>query len=264
MHASRYTSRLGTVPALLALTAALAGCNVAPDTQAGASAPAAPEDELAGAVPTPTFVPVQGLQPPQFESISPPASAAEPEPAPPSDAAAAPAASDPVAAPPAGGVAPAPAPQPTPSLIVAGAQTVRLDDDAWYGGWKQSKTYGGRSATWIYGTGTPYSTMAATFELAGQPAGDAVLSIEGMDGENAPKMQISILVNGAELWRGANPLPDDDYSLDTGNWATYSWNIPAAFLRPGANTITIVALSEGSVGQPPFMMLDYADLTIGG
>lgn len=148
--------------------------------------------------------------------------------------------------------------------MVAGAESVRLDDDAWYGGWQQSKTYGGRSATWIYGTGTEFSTMEAAFELSGQPWGEASLAVEGMDGENAPKMEISILVNGENIYTGPNRLPDDDHDLATGTWATYTWPFDAARLQPGVNTITIVALSPGSVGQPPFFMLDYADLAIGG
>ncbi len=268
MHASRYITRLAAVSAVMSV---LASCTWEPGLLAGTPAQAGASDSAAGAVPTPTFVPVQGLQPPRFESISPPASASEGNAAP-STAAAPPTPAEPAASvPPATGepvVAPPatdePVSPPTEVSVVAGAESIRLDDEAWIGGWKQSKTYGGRSATWIYGTGTDYSAMEASFTLAAQPAGSALLSIEGMDGEHAPKMQISILVNGILLWTGPNPLPDDDFDLASGTWDSFGWTIPAWLLQPGSNTITIVALSEGSFGQPPFMMLDYADLSLSG
>lgn len=269
MHASRIITAMLVV---LGTTATLASCTLALDGVAEQPAQqSAPGSGANNAVPTPTFVPVQALQPPRFEGWPPAAASSGAPPAP-----GAPTAEAPTGAPttevPAGGqpTAEAPtggqpaAPQPTPPTLVGGAQSLRLDDDAWFGGWKQGKSYGGRSATWIYGTGTEYNTMEAAFELAGQPAGGATLSIEGMDGENVPKMSISILVNDSAIYTGLNPLPDDDHDLATGTWATYGWNFDAALLRPGLNRITIVALSDGGFGQPPFMMLDYADLSIEG
>jgi hypothetical protein len=81
-----------------------------------------------------------------------------------------------------------------------------------------------------------------------------------MDSENNPKTLISIAVNGAEIYNGPNPLPDDDHPLETGTWASYTWAFDASLLRPGANEIRIRNLDIGEFSRPPFFMLDYAQL----
>lgn len=160
--------------------------------------------------------------------------------------------------------------QPTPTFVpvsgavaVAGEQTVRLEDDVWQGSYRRSggsSVYGGRTATWIYGSGTAYSTMQAAFEVTGQPVGSAELRVEGMDSEGPSKTAIQITVNGTQTFDGANPLPDDDLPLDSGTWATATWTFDAALLRPGSNLISIVNRSPGQFSRPPFFMLDYAEI----
>ncbi|MBV9788453.1 MAG: hypothetical protein JOZ51_09790, partial [Chloroflexi bacterium] len=152
-----------------------------------------------------------------------------------------------------------PTPEPTPGTA---ANEIRLEDTAWQGGFRQGRGYGGRSATWIYGSGTSYSTMTAAVTLDRQPQGTAVLRVEGMDSEGRAKTPIVITVNGREIFRGANPLPDDDLPLETGTWASASWNFDPALLQPGSNTIQIRNLAEGAVGRPPFFMLDYAVVVV--
>lgn len=142
--------------------------------------------------------------------------------------------------------------------------TVRLEDGTWQGGYNLSQgasRYGGRSATWIYGNTTEYSVMRVSFEVIGQPAGEAQLLIEGMDSEGRQKTPISIAVNGTEIYNGPNPLPDDDLPLETGTWASNTWSFDAAVLEPGRNQITISNLAGGTFGRPPFFMLDYAELS---
>jgi hypothetical protein len=68
------------------------------------------------------------------------------------------------------------------------------------------------------------------------------------------------LVNGVEIYNGPNPLPDDDQPLETGTWASQSWEFDAALLHAGQNEITISNLAEGAFSRPPFFMLDYARL----
>ncbi|HEX6290348.1 MAG TPA: hypothetical protein VFZ66_14235 [Herpetosiphonaceae bacterium] len=186
------------------------------------SAPSAVAAAPTPKVPTPTFVPVGGDVPP----ASPPASSP----------------------PAAGGDAAAP---------------LLLEDTAWQGGYRRASgnsVYGGRTATWIYGSSTQYNTMQAIFELTVQPGGMAELSIEGMDSEGAAKTPIRISVNNTEIFNGPNPLPDDDLPLDTGTWATYTWRFDAVLLRPGRNVIGISNLAPGAFSRPPFFMLDYAHL----
>jgi serine/threonine protein kinase len=144
-----------------------------------------------------------------------------------------------------------------------GTQTIRLDDATWQGSYRRSDgqtIYGGRSATWIYGTNTGYDTMQASFQLAGQPLGAAVLTIDGMDSEDRAKTPISISINNIEIYRGRNPLPNDDEPVATGVWGTVAWRFDGALLQPGQNTITISTLTPGEIGRPPFFMLDFADL----
>lgn len=169
-----------------------------------------------------------------------------------------------------GGGAPAQPPQPPVSGVTAvppattGVQTVRLEDDVWQGSYRRSggpTVYGGRSATWIYGTGTQYSTMQARFEVVGQPAGTAELRVEGMDSEGPGKTLIQITINGQPIFEGGNPLPDDDQPLATGTWATTRWPFAASLLRPGANVVQVANLSPGQFSRPPFFMLDYAEIS---
>ena len=142
--------------------------------------------------------------------------------------------------------------------------TIRFEDTDWQGSYRRAagRTYGGRTATWIYGTATEYSTMQASFDLDQQPAGTAELGVEGMDSEGAAKTPISVRVNGVEVYNGPNPLPDDDQPLETGTWAIFTWTFDAALLRAGRNEISVSNLAEGAFSRPPFFMLDYANLKL--
>jgi hypothetical protein len=156
------------------------------------------------------------------------------------------------------------APPAAPQVSQAGASfTVRLDDVDWQGGFRRpgGQTYGGRTATWIYGRSTEYSTMSASFVVNGTPAGTATLTVEGMDSEGRTKTPIQLLINGTEIYNGPNPLPDDDQPLETGTWASQSWTFDASLLRPGQNQVSFSNLAEGAFSRPPFFMLDYAELT---
>jgi serine/threonine protein kinase len=152
---------------------------------------------------------------------------------------------------------PPPAAEPLPNEVA-----IRLEDTDWQGGYRRlgGRLYGGRTATWIYGSGTEYNTMRAVFDLGNRTGTTASLSIEGMDSEDRPKTPIRVSVNGVEIYNGPNPLPNDDLPLETGTWTTYTFAFDAALLRPGQNQISISNLAEGVVGLPPFFMLDYADI----
>jgi hypothetical protein len=167
---------------------------------------------------------------------------------------------------------------PTPTFVPVGSEPaasnppatggnatspIVLDDTAWQGGYRRASgnnVYGGRTATWIYGSSTQYHTMQAAFSLTAQPGGTAELSVEGMDSEGGTKTPIRISVNDTEIFNGPNPLPDDDLPLDSGTWATYTWRFDAALLRPGENVIAISNLAPGAFSRPPFFMLDYAQV----
>jgi hypothetical protein len=158
--------------------------------------------------------------------------------------------------------APPARPNTPPVPVRVDGARVRLEDTAWQGGYRQARGYAGRSATWIYGSGTEYTTMQAAVVLDRQPQGQATLRVEGMDAEGRGKSAIQITVNGQEIYRGANPLPDDDQPLESGTWGQASWRFDGGLLQPGQNLIRIRNLSPGSFGRPPFFMLDYAILVV--
>jgi hypothetical protein len=84
------------------------------------------------------------------------------------------------------------------------------------------------------------------------------LLIEGMDSEDAAKTTMRIAINGAVLFEGASPFPNDDIPLQSGRWSTHRLTFNSSLLRAGANTLTVTNLAPGPVGLPPFVAVDYA------
>ncbi len=84
-----------------------------------------------------------------------------------------------------------------------------------------------------------------------------------MDSEGDTKTPILVEVNGQQIFRGPNPLPNDQNNLPSGTWSVAHFPFSSALLRPGSNTITVQTLVNGQIGLPPFFMLDYADLVLG-
>jgi hypothetical protein len=165
--------------------------------------------------------------------------------------------------PPALGEAGAPAAQRT--AAIGGGTTgvmVDLEDTMWHGGYRGANdgTYDGRTATWIYGAATEFSTIEATFVVEAHPFGTAELNVEGLDSVGSDKTPIAIAVNGHEIYNGLNQLPDDS-PLAPKPWSSYSWTFNAQILQPGRNTVSITNLALGGVSEPPFLMLDYAHIT---
>jgi hypothetical protein len=144
---------------------------------------------------------------------------------------------------------------PSPPPVGAAGTFIPLEDSAWEGGYRQASGSGGRTTTWIYGTGTQYHTMQATFQLAAQPQGTVSLRIAGMDAEDVAKTPIRITVNNSIIYDGPNPLPNEELPQ-----ATYTWRFAATLLKPDTNMIRISNQASGQISHPPFFMLDYASL----
>jgi hypothetical protein len=122
--------------------------------------------------------------------------------------------------------------------------------------------YHGRSASWVYGQGTAFNTMTATFVLEPRPSPDgrARLELVGLDGENPVKNDIRIVLNGTTLYQGPNPLPDDVCcgSSGPGNWGSAVFEFPANLLGP-QNSLSITNLSPNDCTScSKFVMIDYA------
>jgi hypothetical protein len=260
-------TRLAAVVLLVALAGALAAIvgvsalsSLAARTLAPTAGPATPAATLAAVVDLPPIAPPTPVptatSEPSGPALEPPTPSPEPAREPPSPEPLVPTA-----------IPIPPTPVPTPIVVTAeqsdGQITFLFDDEVWQGSYHRPSggTYGGRTATWIYGTSTSYSTMRAVFDVPAQAYGTISFNVEGMDSEDRVKTMISIQLNGTEIYRGPNPLPDDDHPLETGTWATYSWSFDAALLQLGRNEISVTNLETGAFGLPPFFMLDYATIT---
>jgi hypothetical protein len=159
---------------------------------------------------------------------------------------------------------PEPTPEPTPPPI----QTVRARiPDRWFAGdynGEGSGRYHGRSASWVYGQGTQYHTMTARFRLEheGQTVRRASLQVVGLDGEDPPKHSIRIVLNGATIYEGANPLPNDACCGPSGpgNWGSAVFRFAGDLVRRN-NSLVVTNLEPGECTTcPNYVMVDYAVL----
>lgn len=167
-------------------------------------------------------------------------------------------------------VTPPPATELPPPTVVPPAPGVvvqRIPDRLFVGDFHgdDNGTYHGRSASWVYGQDTPYSTMTATLELDVPPAAGqrATLELVGLDGENPVKNMIRIVLNGVTIYEGPNPLPDDFCcgGSGPGNWGSAVIEFPSELLTT-TNALSITNLEPNDcTACPKFVMLDRAVLT---
>ena len=156
--------------------------------------------------------------------------------------------------------APTPVAPPPRSNVTQG-----INDTQFVGDFPSDGTYHGRSASWVYGQGTPYNTMSTTFTLdaPGGAIGRASLQLVGLDGENPVKNQMRVVLNGTTLYEGPNPLPDYFCcgTAGPGNWGSVTFKFPAELLQP-QNTLSITNLEPNDCTScTKFVMLDYAELS---
>ena len=148
-----------------------------------------------------------------------------------------------------------------------GGTSVTLDDTQFSGGYTRTDGhYHGRTARWVYGQGTQYSTMTAHFKMSGGPVGSASLAVVGVDSEDLPKTPIRITINGAVIYEGPDPLPNDLRTGPNGpgNWGSQAWEFDPTILHDGDNTLSIINLDPSDkVNYPLFFMLDYATVSWG-
>jgi len=162
---------------------------------------------------------------------------------------------------------------PTPSATAPPSRTqedtrvIELEDNDFTGGFtNDDRRHKDRTAQWVYSQRTEYSTMSAEFRIADTPVGTAegnqvVLRMYGMDSENRPKTAILIEVNDVAVFRGDNPLPNDNFDQNRGNWGQEDIRFSADALRRGNNVLTITNLeTAGGFSEPPWFMLDQASL----
>lgn len=238
--------------------------------QSPTSSPTAPLGQIVQGSPVtspPTPLPTLTPPPPPTNTPVPPEATATPAPPPPpetTDTPVPPPQEQPTDTP----VAPPPPPEITDTPVPPqGGNTTTLDSSDFRGGYTRSNgRYHGRTAQWVYGQGTSYHTMTASFNLDQAPQGVANLTIVGVDSEDPAKTPIRIEINGAVIYEGPDPLPND---FDTGpngsgNWGSYTWQLNPGVLQQGSNSLSITNLDPSNkIGSPPFFMLDYATISWG-
>jgi hypothetical protein len=169
-----------------------------------------------------------------------------------------------------------PEPNPATAVPVEEVGTKRMNAGDFSGGFRRSSgdmTYRQLDAIWIYGQGSPYHEMSASFYVDSYSGGSVSLTIKGMDSEDRSgihegKSPIRISINGHQIYEGSNPLPDDyvsntveEIKYGQGNWGTYTWSVRPEALRQGRNTVTIENLADSSrQSNPPFFILTYAEV----
>ena len=203
-----------------------------------------------------TSLPTNTPVPPTATSPPPPTDT--PAPVPPTDTPAPPPTDTPVPPPPTDTPVPPPPPPPVNN-------TITLEDNAFVGGYTRSDgMYHRRTAHWVYGQGTDYHTMSASFNLDQVPDGPINLTIVGVDSEDDAKTPMRLLINSTVIYEGANPLPDDTRGgvNAPGNWGSYTWQFNSAALQPGTNTLTVSNLDPSDrINYPIFIMVDYAAIS---
>ena len=101
------------------------------------------------------------------------------------------------------------------------------------------------------------SVLTATFRLANEPTGDAVLRMEGQDADKdtPPAAQIAIRINGVNVFEGACGFAKHGWS-----WRDIA--IEPGVLRRGANTIQIENVTEGRRMDHYWFALSEAQLIV--
>jgi serine/threonine-protein kinase len=156
---------------------------------------------------------------------------------------------------------------PEPITLLDSSGSIIIQDNEFSGGFTNpNRLYHNVTARWVYGQGTRFNTMTASFNLDKAPKGAARLTLTAVDSEDVAKTTIFIGINGTEIFRGPNPFPNDFQSgpNGTGNWGTHSWEFDAKTLSKGTNTLTITNLGPGACTNcPNFFMIDSATISWG-
>jgi serine/threonine protein kinase len=205
--------------------------------------------------PTPTPRVIRTLTPPPDPTDTP-----EPEPTQADDDGGVP-----TIAPSGGGVvSEAPEPTETSEPEKPDPVSLSLPGTEWRSGFARSdSSFLGRPWTAVYGAQSGYSEALLSFSLDAAPAGEAVLSITGVDDEGGGDSPISIAVNGVEIFSGPSPFPNWD-GVDTSNgpWTAINFTVPAGLLQEGENEISVTNHSpSATIDSPPYVLLSDTTLT---
>ncbi len=148
--------------------------------------------------------------------------------------------------------------------VPSGSNSVTISALSFQGGFTNPGGYHLRNPQWVYGQGTQYHTMSASFAISDKPKGPADLAVVGVNSEDAPKCHLRVLVNDQVVFDGSDPLPNDntDGPQAPGNWGTAHFRIGPNILQQGNNTVTFINLDPSDkINYPIFIMINSVTLT---
>jgi hypothetical protein len=105
-----------------------------------------------------------------------------------------------------------------------------------------------KRAVWIYGKNTKNPKMFIGFHLAKTPETPARLALLAQDDDKPGAVEISIALNGSEIFRGPNPFAER-------GWSTAEFPIPAGVLKQGENELCIATLKDSPAADAGWFMV---------
>jgi hypothetical protein len=159
-------------------------------------------------------------------------------------------------------------PAAVPTIAPSPGRLVTFTAQDWEGGYYRgdSQAYG-RPWVALYGAQSAYPRARLTFSLDADAAGETILTVTGLDDEWSAPNEISLEVNGVQVFAGPSPFPNWDGVGNGANaaWTSISFTIAPGILRAGPNTIEIANRTPGSnYNAPPYVLLTDATLQISG
>jgi len=145
------------------------------------------------------------------------------------------------------------------------ADQVSFGADAWTGGFlRNDAVYYGRPWTSIYGARSDYPAANLVLTLADDPEEPIVLTFDGLDDEDPGNIQMAVLVNGLQIYRGESWFPSWDGvgNGENAEWSAVRIAIPPEILIAGDNIVTIRNLTDAAnFSSPPYILLSVGTAT---
>jgi hypothetical protein len=114
----------------------------------------------------------------------------------------------------------------------------------------------GRNSYAVWGKRSPHSNLTASFDLAAAPFAQAVLIVNTFKHDRNEPCQISIHLNGKEIFRGTDPNPNRDWNDDR-------FAIPPGTLRTGSNDLRIQSEEDVDYeGRAPWFMASAMEVQV--
>jgi hypothetical protein len=153
-----------------------------------------------------------------------------------------------------------------PTIAPTTGKLLTFTTEDWEGAfYRGDSVYYGRPWAALYGASSSYPRARLTFLLDADPAGETILTVTGLDDDWSALNEISLEVNGAQVFVGQSPFPNWDGVGNGANaaWTSVSFTIAPGILRAGPNAVEVANLTPGSnFSAPPYVLLADATLQL--